>query len=106
MNRGELFLVGLGIVSIYLGSRGFTRQGLPWGRKNLTGPWAKVVGGLWIFLGLGIIAFVIADVFIKWPASDPESSIENPVSSIFLTFSPPYGINTSTYTYGGVGGGS
>ena len=65
MNRGEVFLVGSGIVSIYLGSRGFTRRGLPWGSRNLTGPWAKVVGVLCMILGLGMIAFVVTDLLIR-----------------------------------------
>ena len=65
MNRGLVFLVGLGIASIYLGSRGFTPQGLPWGSKNLTSPWAKVVGAMCMFIGLGMIAFVVSTLFIK-----------------------------------------
>ena len=65
MNRGLVFLVGLGIASIYLGSRGFTPQGLPWASKKLTGPWAKVVGLLCILLGLVMIAFAITYVVIR-----------------------------------------
>lgn len=65
MNRGLVFLVGLGIASIYLGSRGFTPQGLPWGSKKLTGPWAKVIGAICILLGLGMIAFAITYVVIR-----------------------------------------
>jgi hypothetical protein len=60
MTRGQIFFVGLGVFSIILGLQGFTRKGLPWGSKNLTGLWGKIIGSMLVLLGLGMIAIIIA----------------------------------------------
>jgi hypothetical protein len=51
----------LGVLSIGLGAKAFTPKGLPLSKtKDLTGPWAKVIGVFCILLG---VLFILDGAF-------------------------------------------
>jgi hypothetical protein len=56
--RGAIGTIGLGIATIGLGCKGFTREGLPWSkRRNITGKPAEIVGVACMVIGAAFVCF-------------------------------------------------
>lgn len=48
----------LSFLIVVLGARGFTRRGIPFSAKrNITGKWGRILGGMCLLLGLSGIGF-------------------------------------------------
>jgi len=54
--RGAIGTIGLGIATIGLGCKGFTRNGLPWSKRhNITGKSADIVGVVCMLIGAAFV---------------------------------------------------
>jgi hypothetical protein len=54
--RGAIGTISLGIATIGLGCKGFTRKGLPWSkRRNITGKPAEIVGVACMIIGAAFV---------------------------------------------------
>ena len=54
--RGAIGTISLGIATIGLGCKGFTRKGLPWSKsRNITGKPAEIVGVVCMIIGAAFV---------------------------------------------------